>query len=90
MITLLAFAGLLRISEALKRAWTDIFLPFWANMEAVIYLGTTKTGQSEYVPIHDKTLIEWLRALQKRMCPKGYQQWKQRLCTLTYTQRQIT
>ena len=67
MVLMTCYYGVLRISEALKLLWKDVYFHRGA---VTLYLGQTKRGVDETVVMENKTYVRWLEAYLKR-CPRG-------------------
>ena len=77
-VLMLCFYGVLRISEALKLLWSDVF---WQQGAITLYLGVTKRGVDETVVIENRTFARWFKAYA-RAHPPRYK--RQPLCPCSY------
>jgi integrase len=77
-VTLLCFAGLLRVGEALSLRGQDVH---FTQGKVIIVLGISKRGLEQKVVIEEPSLVDWLRAYRARhaprhasqlFCPAGY------------------
>ena len=83
LVALLAFHGLLRISEALELAFEDLVLPIDdVSGVAVVMLRRSKRGFDERVPIHSHAFVQVWRFYMNWQCKRGVM--SGRLFTLQY------
>lgn len=66
---LLCSAGLLRVEEALRAVWTELFIQpeeEWDEQGVSLHLPLTKRAKHEYIPITDRRLLAILRRHRRR------------------------
>ena len=88
--TYVTFSLLLRIGEALKIRWCDVFLPGRGDVlqEGSAYLGQTKRGFRDWVPITDPGIVDLWRRFKRwanpassssRLFPYSYYHYRKKL-----------
>ena len=68
MATLLCFAGLLRISEALALTWDALV---FGSREVTLLLGRTKRGMEQKVVLRHPRVVPWVHQYARRHMPSG-------------------